>query len=183
MGPVLHFASGSMKWALWATFLLAFVTFSYQQVADECDGIVAYVDSDRDGYGDSQGAMLCVSSLSGGLADNNLDCDDSNAQISPAVTEICNQIDDNCNGVIDENACSILGPLAPSRTPAPVPVVYVFPTSYFPTVELSSRRYYPEDTAFSYTRYIPSSGPNIGASTSLVPSLVFALVISFVVLL
>merc|ERR1712137_73227 len=133
-------------------------------------GIIAYVDSDRDGYGDAGGVVICVPSLSGGLSDNNLDCDDSNANISPAAVEVCNQIDDNCNGAVDENTCSIVGPLPASRTPSPPPVVYVFPTSYFPTVELSPQRYYPVETAFSYTRYIPSRGPNIGAASTLIPS-------------
>jgi len=42
-------------------------------------------DGDNDGYTSSQG-----------------DCDDSDASINPGATETCNDLDDNCNGVIDE---------------------------------------------------------------------------------
>jgi hypothetical protein len=34
-----------------------------------------------------------------------MDCDDSNALVHPGATELCNTIDDNCNGQVDEGAC------------------------------------------------------------------------------
>jgi MYXO-CTERM domain-containing protein len=79
---------------------------------DDCDGSV---DEDFDGDGDSYftaGVPLCVSTY-GVLAD----CDDSTAAVSPGATEVCNGIDDDCEGTIDaefdfdgdgaweENAC------------------------------------------------------------------------------
>ncbi len=42
------------------------------------------VDSDNDGYTDD------------------LDCDDTNPAISPVAEEVCNGVDDNCNGTVDE---------------------------------------------------------------------------------
>ena len=37
-----------------------------------------------------------------GFTEENGDCDDSNAQISPNGTEIVNELDDDCNGLIDD---------------------------------------------------------------------------------
>ena len=44
--------------------------------------------------------MVCTG-LSG-YVQNFGDCDDTNANVHPGATEICNGIDDNCNGVTDE---------------------------------------------------------------------------------
>lgn len=52
-------------------------------------GPSACVDRDRDGYG--AGCALGP------------DCDDTNNAISPAVTEVCNGTDDDCDGTIDED--------------------------------------------------------------------------------
>jgi hypothetical protein len=47
------------------------------------------VDDDGDGYTECQG-----------------DCDEGNAVIHPGAVETCNDIDENCSGVVDESACS-----------------------------------------------------------------------------
>lgn len=71
-----------------------------------------YEDKDQDSFGNSNvsrpySALTCGSSSGcslGGIAytQNSKDCDDSNKDISPAVTEICDGIDQNCNGNVDE---------------------------------------------------------------------------------
>ncbi|MEN9333821.1 MAG: hypothetical protein RLY35_1001, partial [Bacteroidota bacterium] len=53
-----------------------------------------YADNDADGFG-AGSPVAC------GLADNS-DCDDNNATVNTAMTEVCNQLDDNCDGQIDE---------------------------------------------------------------------------------
>ena len=46
-----------------------------------------------------------ISSRSGYVT-NSDDCDDSNKAAKPGATEVCNGIDDNCDGRTDESACS-----------------------------------------------------------------------------
>src|ERR1043165_7244064 len=82
-------------------------------VDDDCNGLVDegltfityYVDADNDGFGSSSIAGIIMCSDPGvGYSTDHSDCDDSNASINPGAGELCNSIDDNCNGQIDE-AC------------------------------------------------------------------------------
>lgn len=59
-----------------------------------------YKDNDQDGYGNPNITVEGCSPPPGYVADNT-DCNDSNAAINPGATEVCNNIDDNCDGVID----------------------------------------------------------------------------------
>ncbi|MEY4875390.1 MAG: hypothetical protein RL708_539 [Bacteroidota bacterium] len=60
-----------------------------------------YLDFDGDGYGNAAISQLTCSQ-SAGYVSNNLDCNDANSAINPGATEICDGIDNNCNGQIDE---------------------------------------------------------------------------------
>jgi len=68
---------------------------------DEGVLITYYVDADGDSYGDP---LITTEdcSVPAGYADNDTDCDDTNADVSPGDTEVCNDIDDNCNEETDE---------------------------------------------------------------------------------
>ncbi|MBK6483056.1 MAG: putative metal-binding motif-containing protein [Chitinophagaceae bacterium] len=63
-----------------------------------------YVDGDLDGYGSAITAMFCSSAATAGYADSNTDCNDLNNAVHPGTADNCNSIDDNCDGVTDENA-------------------------------------------------------------------------------
>ena len=77
-------------------------------VDNNCDGNVDegvtttyYLDSDGDGYGDLNTTTEACSEPSGYTSDST-DCDDSDAAINPAATEVCDGVDNNCDGSVDE---------------------------------------------------------------------------------
>ena len=64
---------------------------------------VFYADADGDGFGNIDMDSIACNTPMGFVADSS-DCDDTNNLIFPTATDICNAIDDNCNGLIDEDA-------------------------------------------------------------------------------
>jgi hypothetical protein len=60
-----------------------------------------YLDLDGDGFGNI--AVSLVSCFApAGYVSNSLDCNDNNFQIKPGAPELCDNLDNNCNGSIDE---------------------------------------------------------------------------------
>ena len=76
-------------------------------IDNNCDGLVDenctvwYQDSDGDGYGNPDVATV-AGTQPAGYVTNLLDCDDGDAAVNPDATEVCDGVDNNCNGVIDE---------------------------------------------------------------------------------
>lgn len=77
-------------------------------VDENCDGfnnVTCQFDGDHDGFGISTTVIsttdVCQPELGEALDAN--DCDDSNANIFPGATEICDGFDNNCNDMVDDN--------------------------------------------------------------------------------
>ncbi len=70
---------------------------------DEADAINAttwYADADGDGYGTSASTINACDAPSN-HADNANDCDDASSVVNPGAAEICDSIDNDCDGSID----------------------------------------------------------------------------------
>ncbi len=82
---------------------------------DDCDGQVDeagatgeatwYLDADSDGYGRAATSTLACTAPPGYVADSN-DCDDLEPLAYPGNGEVCDEIDNNCDGSIDEGAAA-----------------------------------------------------------------------------
>ena len=90
-------------------------------IDDDCNTLVDdgltfvtyYADVDGDTYGDASSSVSTCNGAPVGYVSGNTDCDDNNAAVNPAATEVCNSIDDDCDGLTDENilvAGAISGP-------------------------------------------------------------------------
>jgi len=87
-------------------------------VDDDCDGSTDedsavdatswYADADGDGYGDALDTVRTCSAGSGYVGDDN-DCDDTDAAINPGASEICDSVDNDCDGLIDDDDTSLTG--------------------------------------------------------------------------
>jgi len=99
---------------------------------NNCDGMIneglpivlVYRDFDGDGHAarDATDTQMRCATWPGYSALND-DCDDTNKDIYPGAPEMCNNIDDNCNGKIDDGARAYCGAgwcrrMAPSCDPS-----------------------------------------------------------------
>jgi hypothetical protein len=75
---------------------------------DAGEGVGAwYPDVDGDGYGDLNAGILACEQPAGTVADST-DCDDTQAASFPENPEVCDEIDNDCDGRADEGATDIV---------------------------------------------------------------------------
>ena len=77
-------------------------------IDNNCDGTidegvtgVFYVDADGDTYGDPDAMVDACEAPEGYVADNT-DCDDTSDHANPLAIETCDEMDNNCDGAVDE---------------------------------------------------------------------------------
>jgi MYXO-CTERM domain-containing protein len=79
-------------------------------MTDEDDALDAptwYIDHDGDGYGSDDYTWVSCEALDGYIADDT-DCDDLFATSNPGADELCDDVDNDCDGAIDEDAVDML---------------------------------------------------------------------------
>jgi len=81
-------------------------------IDNDCNGLIDdalplntyYVDNDADGYGNANDFIeICSDIVPEGYCTVALDCNDDNPLINPLSSEICDDIDNDCNGLVDDN--------------------------------------------------------------------------------
>jgi hypothetical protein len=120
-------------------------------IDDDCDGtaddgltfVNYYNDSDGDGYGAGAASNLCANPGLGYVT-NNTDCNDGAATIHPGAAEVCNSIDDDCDGITDEG-CSLGGGLSSAITITTLPQFGLTGGNYSQNVNMTLEADTPEN--------------------------------------
>jgi len=78
---------------------------------NDCDGLIDegfpnewWFDLDGDGYGDASHLVpdLITCANQSNMVANNDDCDDTDANVHPDAVEVCDGVDNNCSGIMDD---------------------------------------------------------------------------------
>lgn len=65
--------------------------------------VTYYYDNDTDGYGNAASSLTTSQSQPAGWVTNSTDCNDNDLLVNPDATEVCDSVDNDCNGVVDDD--------------------------------------------------------------------------------
>ena len=91
------------------------------QIDEDLETLTYFIDNDNDGFGDINNSIQSCVEVDGYVS-NSDDCDDNNSEINPNATDICDEVDNNCDGQIDDQC----------NTPPYISDVYLEPNN--PTI-------------------------------------------------
>lgn len=76
----------------------------FNQTCLDTQPLYLFADNDGDGFGDSSDSILVCGNYSpSGFVPQPGDCDDEDVSVFPGATELCDDLDNDCNGVSDDN--------------------------------------------------------------------------------
>ncbi len=76
-------------------------TLSSAVVVNQINSLTWYADADGDGFGNAQIDSSFCFAIPGWVNDSN-DCEDADVNRYPGAAEVCNLVDDDCDGMVDE---------------------------------------------------------------------------------
>ena len=71
---------------------------------DAADAATWYADADADGFGAASSGTTAACTQPSGHEAADDDCDDADATVNPDADELCNGVDDDCDGSVDEDS-------------------------------------------------------------------------------
>jgi hypothetical protein len=123
-----------------------------------------YLDADGDGFGGSTSTTGC--SAPSGYVSSSTDCNDTNSSVNPGAVELCNTIDDDCDGTTDEGCPSTTPGEEPSNAVSAPSSYYSYCSNFYGTLAGASPSTYAQSTCVTgedkwYTFTALSSGVTI----------------------
>ncbi len=143
---------------------------------NNCDGTIDegvkttyYLDADGDSYGDSTITTQACAAPAGYVADST-DCDDTIGSINPGAAEICDGVDNNCDGQVDEGcippSVSISTDKSSYNVGQTMDVSLATMAGSTPTVvDLYIRIVFPNGATYYYPNFTTASTPTVISRT------------------